>query len=180
MTLESRVWIEISQFAYIMHIIYGKQGWLQQDQRWSGSQYAPDLSRLYWIGLGINVCTSTRLYWCACIYCNTIIPALASLWLPLVAECRSDSKADSKDFALLVNLGQKTHLNTSYNSGFFLAKKPPFAQPMNYLNFGTIAKGNWFNEIEKREVPWLPLCIVCLFVLVFERASRVWVTWLHM
>ena len=44
---------------------------------------------------------------CACIYCNTIIPALTSLWLPLVAECGSDSKADSKDFALLVNFGLK-------------------------------------------------------------------------
>ena len=83
-------------------------------------------------------------------------------------------------FCPLGQLGTKTHLNTSYHSGFFLAKKPPFAQPMNYLNFGTIAKGNRFNEIEEREVPWLPLFIVCLFVLVFEQASRVWVTWLHM
>ena len=111
----------------------------------------------------INVCTKQQDcigVHCACIYCNTIIPALTSLWLPLVAKCSSDSKADSKDFALLVNLGLK-HIWTHHIIQFFLAKKPPFAQPMNYLNFGTIAKGNRFNEIEEREVPWFPLCIVC-------------------
>ena len=129
--------------------------------------------------------------WNKCLYINKIVLVCmhllqhdhSSFDVSLVAfgrQMQFGLKGWFQGFCPLGQLGTKTHLNTSYHSGFFLAKKPPFAQPRNYLNFGTIAKGNQFNEIEKREVPWLPICSVCLFVLVFERESRVWVTWLHM